>query len=59
MFQASAKSKGKNVETNYVDDSNPVDVTHLDVSHLDVSDLFENKDRKINHLIGDGNVLYN
>ena len=54
MFQASSRSKGKNVETNYVDDSNPVDVTHLDVL-----DFFENKDRKINHLIGNGNVLYN
>ena len=51
MFQASSKLKGKNVETIYVDDSNSVDVTHLDVS-----DFFENKDRKINHLISDGNV---
>ena len=51
MFQASLKSKGKNIETNYVDDSYPVDVTHLDAS-----DFFKDKDGKIDHLIGDGNV---
>ena len=51
MFQASLKSKGKNIKTKYVDDSDPVDVTHLDVL-----DFFEDKDGKIDYLIGDGNV---
>ena len=51
MFPASLKSKEKNIETNYIDNSNPMDVTHLDVL-----DYFEDKVRKIDHLIGDGNV---
>ena len=51
IFQISLKSKGKNVETNYVDNSDPVDVPHLDVSNF-----FEYKDGKIDHLISDGNV---
>ena len=51
MFQASLKSKGKNVEIDYVDGSDPVDVTHLDISNF-----FKDKDGKIDHLIGDGNV---
>ena len=54
MFQAFLKSKGKNVETKYIDDSDPVDVTYLDVS-----DFFKDKNGKIDHLISDGNVHHN
>ena len=53
LYQASIKAKGKGVEMNFIDGDDPVDLTHLDVS-----DFFENPNRKIDHLIGDGNVCY-
>ena len=54
LYQASIKAKGKEVEMNFIDSDDPVDLTHLDVSYF-----FENPNRKIDHLIGDENVYYN
>ena len=45
--------KGNEVEMNFIDSDDQVDLTHLDVS-----DFFENSNGKIDHLIGDGNVCY-
>ena len=45
------KPKGKNVKINYVDYSDSMNVTYFDVS-----DFFEDKDRKIDYLIGDENI---
>ena len=53
LYQALIKAKGKDVKMNFIDSDGPVDLTHLEVS-----DFFENPNRKINHLIGDGNVCY-
>ena len=51
LYQASKKAKGKEIETNFIDHENPIDITHLDVS-----DFFEDPKGKIDHLIGDGHV---
>ncbi|XP_038979972.1 uncharacterized protein LOC120110108 [Phoenix dactylifera] len=53
LYQASLKGKGNDVETNFVEDQDPLNITNLDVS-----DFFENDDGKFEHLSGDGNVLY-
>ena len=53
LYQASIKAKGKEVEMNFINSDGLVDLTHLDVSNF-----FENPNRKIDHLIGDGNVCY-
>ena len=53
LYQASIKAKGKEVEMNFINSDVLVDLTHLDVP-----DFFENPKRKIDHLIGDGNVCY-
>ena len=53
LYQASIKAKGKEVEMNFIDSDGIVDLTHLDVSNF-----FENPHRKIDHLIGNGNVCY-
>ncbi|XP_078158189.1 uncharacterized protein LOC144553870 [Carex rostrata] len=45
LYQASIKKKGKEVETNFIE-NNPNDL-HMD-THLDVSDFFENVDEEIN-----------
>ena len=54
LYQASLKAKGKEVETNFIDHDEPVDITHLDVS-----DFFEDPNGNIGHLIGDGHVNTN
>ena len=53
LYQASIKLKGNDVEMNFINGDGLVDLTHLDVL-----DLFENTSRKIDHLVGDGNVSY-
>ena len=53
LYQASIKAKGKEVEMNFIDSDGQVDLTHLNVL-----DFFENPNKKIDHLIGDGNVCY-
>ena len=53
LYQASIKAKGNEVEMNFIDSDDLVDLTHLDVLNF-----FENPNRKIDHLIGDGNVCY-
>ena len=53
LYQASIKAKGNEVEMNFIDSDDLVDLTHLDVLNF-----FENPNRKIDHLIGDGNVSY-
>ena len=53
LYQASIKAKGKEVEMNFIDSDDLVDLTHLNVSNI-----FENPNGKIDHLIGDGNVCY-
>ena len=55
LYQTSLKEKGKDkIETNLIDDDDPLDITHLDVS-----DFFEDPNGKIDHLIGDKNVHIN
>ena len=54
LYQASLKAKGKEVETNFIDHDEPIDITHLDVS-----DFFEDPNGNIGHLIGDGHVNTN
>ena len=53
LYQASIKVKRKEVEMNFIDGDDLVDLTHLDVSNF-----FEDPNGKIDHLIGDGNVCY-
>ena len=53
LYKASIKVKRKEVEMTFIDSDGLVDLTHLDVSNF-----FENPNRKIDHLIGDGNVCY-
>ncbi|XP_017974461.1 PREDICTED: uncharacterized protein LOC108661545 [Theobroma cacao] len=50
LYQASLKDKGKNIETNFVEDDRQVDITHLDVT-----DFFAHPEGRIDHLIGDEN----
>ena len=45
LYQASIKKKGKEVETNFIENG-PNDL--LMDTHLDVSDFFENVDQEIN-----------
>ena len=51
LYQSSKKAKEKEIETNFMDHENPIDITHLDIS-----DFFEDQNRKIGYLIGDGHV---
>ncbi|KAL6335659.1 hypothetical protein AAG906_032841 [Vitis piasezkii] len=53
LYQASIKAKGNKVEINFIDSDGPVDLTHLNVL-----DFFENPNGKINHLIGDENIIH-
>ena len=53
LYQTSIKAKGQEVEMNFIDSDDPMDLTHLDVA-----DFFENFNGKIDHLVGDGNVCY-
>ena len=58
LYQASLNGKGK--ETNFVDHNNFLDsFDGVDVTHLDISDFFEDPTGKIDHLIGDRNVIIN
>ena len=34
LYQASKKAKGKEIETNFIDHDNPIDITYLDVSYF-------------------------
>ncbi|XP_073057155.1 uncharacterized protein [Primulina eburnea] len=52
LYQKSIKENGK-MEINFVDNDDPIDITHLDVS-----DFFANPDGNIDNLIG-GGVLEN
>ena len=62
LYQASIKEKGKRIEMNfachsdmgYFDTPNRVDITHLDDF-----DFFEDPNKKIDHLIGNGDVHTN
>ncbi|XP_059658391.1 uncharacterized protein LOC132304671 [Cornus florida] len=67
LYQASMKEKGKQKEMNFLDHDEPVDTTNLEmnfidhdepvnITNLDVSDFFDDRDRRIDFLIGDGNV---
>ena len=51
LYQAPKKEKGKEIERNFIDHENPIDITHLDVL-----DFFEDPNGKIDHLIGDRHV---
>ena len=51
LYQSSKKAKGKEIEINFMDHENPIDITHLDISYF-----FEDQNRKIDYLIGDGHV---
>lgn len=51
LYQASKKAKGTEIETNFMDHENPIDITHLDVL-----DFFEDSNGKIDYLISDGHV---
>ena len=51
LYQASIKEK--EVEMNFIDSDDQVDLTYLVVS-----DFFKNPNGKIDHLIDDGNVCY-
>ena len=53
LYQALIKVEGNEVEMNFIDGDDLRDLTILDVL-----DLFENPNRKIDHLIDDGNVYY-
>lgn len=53
LYRASNKRK-RNIENNLVNNSD-----YFDLTHLDVSDFFEDKEGKIDHLIGDGNIHNN
>ncbi|XP_073121969.1 uncharacterized protein [Henckelia pumila] len=48
LYQNSIKEKEK-IETNFLDNDDPVNITHLDVS-----DFFARPDRNIDHLVGGG-----
>ena len=64
LYQAFVKGKGKQIETNFIDDQGTMDcdANFIDgddtvpLTHLDVSDLFEDPSGKIDDLIGIGNV---
>ena len=54
LYQAPKQAKGKEIERNFIDHENPIDITHLDVL-----DFFEDPNGKIDHLIGDRHVKIN
>ncbi|KAK2642153.1 hypothetical protein Ddye_023916 [Dipteronia dyeriana] len=54
LYLASLKAKVKEVETNFVDHDEPINITHLDVS-----DFSKDPNGNIGHLIGDGHVNTN
>ena len=53
LYQTSTKTKGNEVEMNFINGDGLMDLTHLDVSNF-----FENPSRKIDHINGDRNVCY-
>ena len=66
LYQASIKEKGKGIEMNFAHHNDPKDhmgysdiPNKMDITHLYVSDFFKDANRKIDHLIGDGNVHIN
>jgi hypothetical protein len=66
LYQASTKEKGNGIEMNFACHSDPEDhmgysytSNGLEITHLDVFDFFEDPNRKIDHLIGDGDVHTN
>ncbi|XP_059654206.1 uncharacterized protein LOC132300916 [Cornus florida] len=67
LYQASIKEKGKQKEMNFLDHDEPIDTTNLEmnfinhdepinITNLDVSNFFDDRDERIDFLIGDGNV---
>ncbi|XP_028778781.1 uncharacterized protein LOC114735265 [Neltuma alba] len=62
LYQESLKNKSKGngkmprVETNFDNEEGDFDYSNMDVTHLDITDFFADPNRKIDHLIGDGNV---
>ncbi|XP_059658512.1 uncharacterized protein LOC132304815 [Cornus florida] len=67
LYQALMKEKGKQKEMNFLDHDEPVDTTNLEmnfinhdepvnITNLDVSNFFDDRDGRIDFLIGDGNV---
>ena len=60
------KGKDKQIEINFIDVKDTMDPDDpffdddgaVPLKHFDVSDFFEDPSRKIDHLIGDGNVCY-
>ena len=51
LYQASLKEVKNNAEANFIMEDT------VEPMHLDVADFFENSERKIDHLIGDGSVI--
>ena len=66
LYQASMKGKDKQIETNFIDGKDTVDLDDpffdddgaVPLKHFDVYDFFEDPSGKIDHLIGDGNMCY-
>ena len=66
LYQAFTKEKGKGIEMNFACHSDPEDhmgyfdtPNGVDITHLDVSNFCEDPNRKVDHLIGDGDVHTN
>ena len=52
-YQVSLQEANNQIDDNFIDHDSAIPLTHFDIS-----DFFEYQSRKIDHLIGDGNVCY-